>query len=306
MPEEELSMLITQEATQLTLLECISGHVDLCRISRLNTSPKELVLTCSMHESWEGWNKMLPGAQKEREGVGPLGDAGGTWNSRTSWPAKHNKNTNQLQVAGSFRDWQKASPSLKLVNFLGLAAEVSGGRSSKQKTIAVSAVGLQDSIIHSHQLDLSLPDPFESRTRNTKNIYKPANKEVVREVVDAGLRKKSPLHTHKEDADKGVHALDPSPPQLTLAQKLGLVEPPSLPLTAEKWVEVKQSIQHRDSIQPCAICREELALQPQARLKAFEKFTGKKSCPLLCRKEQYQTRAIHDGARLFEIKCAVR
>ncbi|KAM9024764.1 LOW QUALITY PROTEIN: RING finger protein 32 [Ara ararauna] len=192
------------------------------------------------------------------------------------------------------------------------------GRSSKQKTVAVSAVGLQDRIIHSHQLqDLSLADPFKSRTRNTKNIYKPVNKEVVREVVDAGLRKKSTRHTTKEDADKGAHALDPSPPQLTLAQKLGLVEPPSLPLTAEKWVKIKQrSIQHRDSI-PCAIRREELALQPQvllscsqvfhkARLKAFEKFTGKMSCPLLCRKERYQTRVIHDGARLFKIKCALR
>lgn len=126
MPEEELSMLIMQEATQLTLPETIPGHVDLCCLSRLNTSPKELVLTCSMHESWEGLNKMMPGAQKEREGVGPLGNAEGTWNSRTCWPAMHNKNTNQLQVAGSSKDWQKASPSLKLVGFLGLAAEVPG------------------------------------------------------------------------------------------------------------------------------------------------------------------------------------
>ncbi|KAK4826378.1 hypothetical protein QYF61_008049, partial [Mycteria americana] len=60
-------------------------------------------------------------------------------------------------------------------------------------------------------------------------------------------------------------------------------------------------MQHRDAIQPCAICREEFALQPQACLKAFEKFTGKKSCPM-CRKEQHQTRVIHDGARLFKIK----
>ncbi|XP_052646551.1 RING finger protein 32 [Harpia harpyja] len=187
------------------------------------------------------------------------------------------------------------------------------GRSSKRETIAVSAVALQDHIIHSHQLqDLSLADPFKSRTRNTKNIYKPVNKEMVRAVVDTGLRKKSTHHKNKEDAEK-EYVLDPSPPQLTLAQKLGLVEPPSLPLTAEEWVKIKQrSIQHGDSVQPCAICREEFALQPQvllscshvfhkACLKAFEKLTGKKSCPM-CRKEQYQTRVIHDGARLFKIK----
>ncbi|KAM6134390.1 RING finger protein 32 [Pterocles gutturalis] len=179
-------------------------------------------------------------------------------------------------------------------------------RSSKRDMIAVSAVALQDHIIHSHQIqDLSLADPFKSRMRNTKNIYKPVNKEMVRAVVDTGLRKKSTRHTNKEDAEK-EYVLDPRPPQLTLAQKLGLVEPPSLPLTAEEWGKIKErSIQHGDSIQPCAICREEFALQPQACLKAFEKFTGKKSCPM-CRKEQYQTRVIHDGARLFKIKCAIR
>nr|XP_021141255.1 RING finger protein 32 isoform X4 [Columba livia] len=191
------------------------------------------------------------------------------------------------------------------------------GCSSKRDAIAVSAVALQDHIIHSHQLqDLSLANPFKSRTRNIKNIFKPVNKETVRAVVDTGLRKKSTHYRNKEDAEK-EYVLDPSPPQLTLAQKLGLVEPPSSPLTAEEWVKIKQrSIEHGDSTQPCAICREEFALQPQvllscshvfhkACLKAFEKCRGKKCCPM-CRKEQYQTRVIHDGARLFKIKCAVR
>ena len=43
----------------------------------------------------------------------------------------------------------------------------------------------------------------------------------------------------------------------------------------------------------------------QACLQAFEKFANKKTCPL-CRKNQYQTRVIHDGARLFRTKCAAR
>nr|XP_009943461.1 PREDICTED: LOW QUALITY PROTEIN: RING finger protein 32 [Opisthocomus hoazin] len=192
------------------------------------------------------------------------------------------------------------------------------GRPSKRQTVLVSAVALQDHIIHIHQLqDLSLADPFKSRTRNTKTIYKPVNKEMVRAVVDTGIRKKSSRHKSKEDAEK-EYVLDPSPPQLTLAQKLGLAEPPSLPLTAEEWVKLKQrSIQHGDSVQPCLIYREEFAFQPQVLLscshvfhkvtclKAFEKFTGKTSCPL-CRKEQYQTRVVHDGANLFKIKCAIR
>uniref|UniRef100_A0A8C9LEW1 RING-type domain-containing protein n=1 Tax=Pavo cristatus TaxID=9049 RepID=A0A8C9LEW1_PAVCR len=130
--------------------------------------------------------------------------------------------------------------------------------------ITVSAVALQDHIIHSHQLqDLSLADPFKSRSRNIRNIYRRVNKEMVKAVVDTGLQKKNTHQKNKEDAEK-EYVLDSDPPQLTLAQKLGLVEPPSLPLTAEEWAKIKQrSIQHGDSIQPCAICREEFALQPQ-------------------------------------------
>ncbi|KAM9287887.1 LOW QUALITY PROTEIN: RING finger protein 32 [Cariama cristata] len=191
------------------------------------------------------------------------------------------------------------------------------GHFSKQEMIAVSAVALQDHIIQSHQLqDLSLADPFKSRTRNTKNIYKPVSKVIFREVVDTGLRKKSSHRKNKEDAEK-EYVLDPSPPQLTLAQKSGLAEPPSLPLAAEGWVKVKQRSIHEDSIQPCAVWllgffsfeKQVLLICSHvshiAWLKAFEKFTGKKSCPM-CRKEQYQTRVIHDGARLFKIKCTIK
>ncbi|XP_025043657.1 RING finger protein 32 isoform X2 [Pelodiscus sinensis] len=191
------------------------------------------------------------------------------------------------------------------------------GSSSKRESLAVNAVALQDHILHNLQLqDLSLADPFKSKLKNKKNIYKPVNKEMVRAVVDTGLRKKSILYSQKEDPEK-EYVLDPKPPQLTLAQKLGLIEPPPLPLTTEEWDKVKQrSIKQGDSVQPCAICREEFALQPQVLLscshvfhreclKAFEKFAGKKTCPL-CRKKQYQTRVIHDGARLFKIKCITR
>uniref|UniRef100_A0A8C9FX48 RING-type domain-containing protein n=1 Tax=Pavo cristatus TaxID=9049 RepID=A0A8C9FX48_PAVCR len=169
----------------------------------------------------------------------------------------------------------------------------------------VSAVALQDHIIHSHQLqDLSLADPFKSRSRNIRNIYRRVNKEMVKAVVDTGLQKKNTHQKNKEDAEK-EYVLDSDPPQLTLAQKLGLVEPPSLPLTAEEWAKIKQrSIQHGDSIQPCAICREEFALQPQTVLlscshlfhhtclEAFEEFSlgVHHICPL-CR-SYYQKKVL--------------
>ncbi|XP_016336633.1 RING finger protein 32 isoform X1 [Sinocyclocheilus anshuiensis] len=113
------------------------------------------------------------------------------------------------------------------------------------------------------------------------------------------------------------YVLDRGPPPLTLAQRMGLVAAPSRRLTAEEWAEVKtRSIQEGDSTQPCVICREEFRLQPQVLLscshvfhkvclKSFEKFSGRKSCPM-CRTEQYETRVIYDGARLYREKCAVR
>ncbi|KAM4688243.1 RING finger protein 32 [Discoglossus pictus] len=141
-------------------------------------------------------------------------------------------------------------------------------------------------------------------------------RKTVKPVVDTGIRRNK-AHKTKVPITEEEYVLDPNPPTLTLAQKLGIVESPSMPLTNEEWFKVKQrSVAQGDSVQPCAICKEEFELQPQvllscshvfhrACLEAFEKFTGKKTCPM-CRKNQYQTRVIHDGAHLFKAKCATR
>nr|XP_056713632.1 RING finger protein 32 [Euleptes europaea] len=191
------------------------------------------------------------------------------------------------------------------------------GSSCKQESVVLTAVALQDHILHNLQLkNLSLAKPFQSKTQNKKNICKPVNTENIRALIDTGLRKTSSHQRETEDPER-EYVLDACPQPLTLAQKLGLVESPALPLTTEEWEDVKQrSVKQGHSVQPCAICREEFALQPQvllscshvfhrACLKAFERFAGKKTCPM-CRKIQYQTRVIHDGARLFRIKCATR
>ncbi|XP_026536706.1 RING finger protein 32 [Pseudonaja textilis] len=196
------------------------------------------------------------------------------------------------------------------------------GSSYKPESVALTAVALQDHILHDLQLqNLSLADPLKSKTWSKKNKYRPVNKEKIRAVIDTGLKQtnKQPNNQNNpqnEDPEK-EYVLDPNPQPLTLAQKFGLVELPAMPLTLDDWEYVKQrSIKQGDSVQPCAICKEEFALQPQvllscshvfhrACLKAFERFAAKKSCPM-CRKTQYQTRVIHDGARLFKIKCATR
>lgn len=43
----------------------------------------------------------------------------------------------------------------------------------------------------------------------------------------------------------------------------------------------------------------------RACLQSFETFSGRKCCPL-CRKRQYETRLIHDAARLYRHQCAAR
>ncbi|MCJ8731994.1 hypothetical protein PDJAM_G00205740 [Pangasius djambal] len=158
------------------------------------------------------------------------------------------------------------------------------GRSSRAdgRKQAVMAGALQDHIIRSvtHLQRPNLPSP-STRLTHTH------------------------AHTHREDEQEFV--LDSPQPPLTLAQKLGLVAAPSSRrLTADQWMAVKsRTLLNGDSTQPCIICTEEFRLQPQACLRKFERFSGRKCCPL-CRTEQYETRVIHDGARLYREKCALR
>ncbi|EDL37234.1 RING finger protein 32 isoform X1 [Mus musculus] len=188
-------------------------------------------------------------------------------------------------------------------------------RSSNKGNLAVTAVALQDHLLHDLQLGhLSVADPCKIKARKKEKKSKSLKRDATA-IIDTGLRK-STEGPNMEDPEK-EYVLDPTPPPLTLAQKLGLLPPPPLPLSSDEWERVKQrSLLQGDSIQPCPICKEEFELHPQvllscshvfhrACLQAFEKFTNKKTCPL-CRKNQYQTRVIHDGARLFRVKCATR
>ncbi|KAL2777899.1 RING finger protein 32 isoform a [Daubentonia madagascariensis] len=189
------------------------------------------------------------------------------------------------------------------------------GHSSKKDNLAVTAVALQDHILHDLQLrNLSVADHSKTKVQKKENRSK-ALKRDIKAIIDTGLKKTT--QGPKVEEPEKEYVLDPKPPPLTLAQKLGLFEPPPLPLSSDEWERVKQrSILQGDSMQPCPICKEEFRLHPQvllscshvfhrACLQAFEKFTNKKTCPL-CRKNQYQTRVIHDGAHLFRIKCATR
>ncbi|KAG7224973.1 hypothetical protein INR49_014889, partial [Caranx melampygus] len=181
-----------------------------------------------------------------------------------------------------------------------------GSKSKASNKLVITSAAFQDHIIRSllHP-NFSLLDPLPCYKRNT-----PGHPQGRGKAKETG----SPS---PDGGDEREYVLDPAPPPLTLAQKLGLVASPAERLTEDEWMQVKaRSIQQQGSAQPCAICREEFRLQPQvllscshvfhrACLQAFEKFSGRKCCPM-CRREQYETRVIHDAARLFRHRCATR
>eukprot|EP00062_Callorhinchus_milii_P022099 gi/632979522/ref/XP_007906517.1/ PREDICTED: RING finger protein 32 isoform X2 [Callorhinchus milii] len=189
--------------------------------------------------------------------------------------------------------------------------------STKTDTTVLVAVALQDHIIRNLKLqNLSLSNTFNKKPLAKRYGHRPMDKRLASSVVDTGLKKIKPKRQTEEDEGE-EYVLDPKPPQLSLAQKLGLIDGPEAPLTASEWQRVKKrSVQQGDSSQPCVICKEEFGIQQQVLLscshvfhrvclQAFERFSGRKSCPM-CRKQQYETRVIHDGAHLYRNKCATR
>ena len=60
------------------------------------------------------------------------------------------------------------------------------------------------------------------------------------------------------------HVLDKTPPPLSLAQRMGLVEAPPTLLSSAEWARVKSMSVHRhDSASPCPICHEPFGLTQQ-------------------------------------------
>ncbi|XP_033105781.1 RING finger protein 32-like [Anneissia japonica] len=191
--------------------------------------------------------------------------------------------------------------------------------------IALAAVAFQDHMTRG----LSLVDPLKK-----KQIHFATPKKKLKDVkstIDTGKRKKEKVKKDEAAMDR-EYVIDSSKQTLSLGKiRRGFIVIVLAllmhnfscayvyisALTDKEWKEAKMKSNNRDdSTQPCVICKEDFGLQEQvllscthvfhrACLKAFERFTGKKSCPM-CRREQYQTRVIHEGSKLHRIKCVVR
>lgn len=129
--------------------------------------------------------------------------------------------------------------------------------------------------------------------------------------------KKSQSIVNEDTGKDREYVIDEAPAPLTLAERLGLVAGPAMRLSENQWSLVKiRSVQQGESARPCAVCKEEFQLKPQVLLscshifhracvEAFEKFSGRKCCPV-CRRQRYETRVIHDAAHLYRHHCATR
>ena len=109
----------------------------------------------------------------------------------------------------------------------------------------LTAAALQDHLTRQLSLSLSHPLPTPHKThcprRTPSKKRTAANREGERERV-----------------------LDPSPPPLSLAEKLGLVPRPHPQLSSSQWEQVKTTSRGRqDSAQPCPICQEDFGTRQQ-------------------------------------------
>lgn len=93
-------------------------------------------------------------------------------------------------------------------------------RSPKKDNLAVTAVALQDHILHDLQIqNLSIADYSKTKIQKKENKSKPLKKDT-KATIDTGL-KRSIQSPRVEDPEK-EYVLDPKPPPLTLGKLICL------------------------------------------------------------------------------------
>lgn len=86
--------------------------------------------------------------------------------------------------------------------------------SSKKGNLAVTAVALQDHILHDLQLGhLSVADPCKTNVQKNENKTKSLKRDTTA-IIDTGLRKTT--EGPKVEDPEREYVLDPTPPALTL------------------------------------------------------------------------------------------
>lgn len=114
--------------------------------------------------------------------------------------------------------------------------------------------------------------PCQSGTAEGQNCRTNNGSPLLTSAVCASGSHGNSLHTSTKverrcpNRPEVEYTLDPRPPPLTLAQKLGLVEVPAPLLTECQWSQVKATSNARQDFSlPCPICQEDFGLRQQVR-----------------------------------------
>lgn len=138
-------------------------------------------------------------------------------------------------------------------------------------------------------------------------------------AMQAHLMKGLKMGLSRVDRTVQVERQDPytADSQLSLAQRMGLVQCPPKALTEDEWSVAKEKSRKRqDSQEPCPICCEDFKQEDQvilscshvfhaACLANWERHSGVKNCPV-CRQAHYEKRTTSEGAAAFYQKCVLR
>ncbi|KAI6655234.1 hypothetical protein LOD99_2522 [Oopsacas minuta] len=189
-----------------------------------------------------------------------------------------------------------------------------GPKRSLQAEKAWSSVAFQQHLDKQYKINLSVSKINNKQARTKITRYNNStNRTTSRSLVNA---KSAVNNDNTPDSEEEYSLSDLHAQELSLAQKLGLVErPPSL-LTEEQWAEIKGVSNARlDSANPCPICKDQFNLHAQLLLscshifhksciESYERFVQQKICPV-CRCTEYQARVVFEGAKYTRDRAAV-
>jgi hypothetical protein len=186
-----------------------------------------------------------------------------------------------------------------------------GGSGGRTKPAAAAAAAAPRRANHRARSSEAVERPWQQRRRPQA---------VAASAADTGTAA-ADGDDSDSDSDGDGDSRPARAPQLSLAQRLGLVEMPDMPLTSDEWEAAAAASKQRDyAAEPCAICCAPFRDEKQVILscshvfhryclKSWEAFSksqrGAKTCPC-CRREAYQKRTFtSEGGEIYRTKCAV-
>ncbi len=192
----------------------------------------------------------------------------------------------------------------KLVGAADMALQSISKRGIDRSKVALNAAAIQDHLMKRFMAPTRKPPAHKphsnSLARAGKDIMSVLTKpESGIEARDLERKKQSYLHN------------------LTLAERLHIVEQPKPPLTTKEWTEIESRYSKREGDkETCPICQEAFGIKEQVILscshvyhkvclESFERYSSVSICPV-CRKQQYDKKSYNEGVKQYAMKCLIK